>query len=110
MHKWVGAVLQMAAAGMLVASGEAGSFALLIPGIITGMGGLWAWGYEGGMQIAPPKAQPDRELLDSVERMQHALEAMQDDVARLGDDREFYRELYSGETTRQPAPPISGRG
>lgn len=108
MHKWIGAALQMSAAGMLVVAGAEGSFAVLIPGIITGIAGLWAWDQGSAKAIAPPQPVPDRAVAE-MERLQQVLSAMQDDVAKLGEDRDFYRQLYSGSKSEQPAPPIHDR-
>lgn len=105
MGKWLGGTLQIVAAGLFVVAGDANSVGLLIPAIATGVGGLWIFdraGRDSASVELPPRTE-DREVLKEIDRMQHVLGAMQEELASLSEDRDFYRQLYSGE----PAPPTT---
>lgn len=99
MGKWTGAVLQMIGAGVLVAAGGAYAWEpLLVLGLGFGVGGLWSWDRGARKQMPPPP--PPAKATDVPERMarvEGVLAAMQVDVEKLTEDREFYRRLYSPE-------------
>lgn len=105
MGKWLGGTLQIVAAGLFLVAGEAQSLGLLIPALATGIGGLWIFDRAGRESVRLPPPTEEREVLKEIERMQHVLGAMQEELASLSEDRDFYRHLYSGET----APPTTRR-
>jgi len=106
MGKWTGAIMQMIAAGFLIAAGAAfgtDPLLLLILGLGFGIGGLWAWDRGARKQLLPPpsaKQDPDAAL--HVARLEDVLASMQADVQKLTEDREFYQRLYGAERAGEP--------
>lgn len=109
MHKWIGATLQLIAAGLFVGAGAAG-FPLLVPAAAVGLAGLWAWSRDENRRPRPPapepapRPEPTPELLARVEQLQRTLDSMQDEVGRLTEDRDFFQRLYSGAKSESQRP------
>ncbi len=101
MGRWIGAVLQMIGAGLLVAAGAADAWQpFLMLGLGSGIAGLWSWDRAARKQLLPPPAPSrprENDVAERIARLEDVLGSMQADVEKLTEDREFYRSLYAGE-------------
>ncbi len=101
MGKWTGAVLQMIGAGLLFGAGAAPVWEpFLIFGLGFGVAGLWSWdrGARRQLRPPPPPAPPEAAGMEvRMARLEDILSAMQSEVGKLAEDREFYDKLYAGE-------------
>ena len=96
MERWIAAFLQLMAAALFIFIGAEGdeAFLLAIPAFAAGVSGLLLWSRR---QNAPPAlaAPAERSSIEGkVDRIEDTLGALQSEIARLREDREFYRALY----------------
>lgn len=107
MEKWIAAFLQLSAALMFFVAGAVDDVAilLLLPGVIAGVSGLLLWNRD---RTAPPAIAPREEprpLAAKVDRIEDTLLALQAEISRMREDREFFSELYSERGTRPSLKP-----
>ena len=101
----VAAFLQASSASMIFAVGAIGPgyVALLIPpAIASGIAGLMLWGRAAKGESKGRKEPPALEARSS--RVEEILVGLQEDVAQLREDREFYRALYAGDAAERSLP------
>jgi hypothetical protein len=95
--KMVGGVAQVIAAFGLMIGSDTHNPPVMIMGVVIGAVGLhfWGKGAEAGAKLPPPP--PPVQFLEqdrTRERMDDVLVTLQQDVARLQEDRDFYKNLY----------------
>jgi hypothetical protein len=98
--KTAGGTLQLGAAALLLISGGEGSLAAACLAAATGLAGLLLWG--AGARAHSLRPAEARFVDHERWRLEERLLALQDEVARLHGDREWYGELNaaSGEGSK----------
>jgi hypothetical protein len=103
MEKSISVFLQASSAFMFFSAGAFGGDAILLlaPAIVSGVAGVALWGRAAsGVTLGRKESRPALEPAPT--QVMEALSALQDEVAQLRQDREFYRELYAADG-REPA-------
>ena len=108
MDKPIAAFLQAGAAAMftIVGLSDGDAVLLAVPAVASAVAGLMLWGRAAREGIAPRKEPPA--VKSESARMEEMLAALQEDVAQLRQDREFYRELYARDA-HEALPPARDR-
>lgn len=94
-----GVALQVGAGFLFVFAGDMNEIPLLFPAITSAIGGLILWGKGARALDAPPSPPPAIER--AAPPVEELLLALQEDVGRLREDQEFFRELYAAESARR---------
>jgi hypothetical protein len=99
----IGGLLQVVSAGLFIAAG-AEAEVLMFPAAATAIASLWAWGHgRQREQLPPPPPDPAAQIAARLARMEQALAASQEELAKLSEDRDFYQQLYAGARQRTGA-------
>ena len=108
MDKPIAAFLQAGAAVMfaIIGATDGDAILLVVPAVASGVAGLMLWG-RAAREGALPRKEPPALKSESA-RMEEMLTSLQEDVAQLRQDREFYRELYAKDP-RDALPPSRDR-
>ena len=106
----IAAFLQAGSAFMFFAAGAfgPGDAALLLgPALASGAAGLMLWGRavrsDAGQRREPPAVPPPSSRVEEI------LAGLQEDVAQLREDREFYRALYGNDAVAERSLPGRSR-
>lgn len=106
MDKPIAAFLQASSAFMFFAAGAFGpgeGALLFAPAVASGVAGLMLWGRAAKGEAGGRNQPPALEAHSS--RAEEILAGLQEDVAQLREDREFYRALYARDAAeRSPLP------
>lgn len=100
MEKHIAAFLQAGAAVLFVSAGigagvdDVYGLVFGLPAVGSAIAGLLLWG-RAAQRSLPARDEPAA-LGAQVERVEERLIALQDEVARLREDRDFFQALYSG--------------
>ena len=79
--------------------------------MVVGMLGAWAVGRARGMRDAAKDHQRDADTHERIERMERSLEAVSEEIERLGEVQRFALKLVAERAlpTAEPAKPLHGR-
>ena len=110
MERPIAAFLQAGAGVMLYAAGLFGGDAVLLvaPALASGAAGLWLWGKAATARIAKHEQAPSLHAADR--QAADVLLSVQEDVARLREDRSFFQQLYERSPARASIGPNEGPG
>jgi len=97
----VSAAIMLGTLGSVVVHHDTVAVLLLVGGVGFGSAGLILWGRAARLSVTAKQAP--RTLDPPSTRLEEALIALQQDVAQLREDRDFYQRLYSGSTEKPPA-------
>ena len=104
----IAAFLQAGSAFMFFAVGAFGpgdAVLLLAPATASGIAGLMLWGR--AVKSEPKERKEPPAIQGQSPRLEEILAGLQEDVAQLREDREFYRALYGSDAVAQR--PLPGR-
>jgi hypothetical protein len=107
--RWLSAILLIASAGLFMVAGNENP--AIVPAVLLGIAGLWAWDRGGRQQPELPKPAPQPTAEDRIRPLEQRLISLQEELAvtqrhllQLGEERDFLRRLYpTGQPDRLPS-------